>query len=73
VYAFTVIRHAVLPSMASSLPVVPVVVELEDAGVRVVAPTAPGVEVSAIAIGRRCSIGWHAVRRDTVVPVVVPQ
>jgi uncharacterized OB-fold protein len=69
VYAFTVIRHAVIPSLAPALPLIAAAVELAGTGgcrlVGNVVDCAPG----EIAIGGDVRVDWYDVREGTAVPV----
>jgi len=69
VYAFTVIRHAVIPDVRDALPVVAAVVELPATnGCRVVSNVVD-CDPAAVHVGAAVTLDWYDVREGTAVPV----
>jgi uncharacterized OB-fold protein len=69
VYAFTVIRHAVIPAVADALPLIAAVVELTGTeGCRLVGNVV-GVEPDLVTIGAPVRTDWYDVREGTTIPV----
>lgn len=69
IYSYTVIRHAVIPQLRETLPLVAAVVELSDTGgcrlIGNVVDCAPEV----VRIGARVTLDWFDVRDGTSIPV----
>jgi uncharacterized protein len=71
-YSFTVIRHAVIPSVAEALPIVIGVVELPDTnGCRVIGDVI-GCAPESVRIGMPLSLDWYDVD-DGSVPCFRPR
>ena len=69
VYAFTVIRHAVIPPVAEALPLIAAVVELVDTdGCRLVGNVVDAAP-EAVETGAAVRIDWYDVRTGTTIPV----
>lgn len=67
-YSFTIIRHAVIPDVADSLPLVAGVVELPGTGgVRLVANIVD-TDVDRVVIGAPAELVWYDVREGTTIP-----
>jgi hypothetical protein len=72
VYAFTVIRHAVIPQVAEVLPLVAAVVELPGTnGCRLVGNVV-GCEPEGVRTGLVVSVDWYDVREGESIPVFRP-
>lgn len=69
VFAFTVIRHAVVPELAEALPLVAAVVELAGTGGCRLVGNVVDCEPGEVAIGRAVRVDWYDVREGTTVPV----
>jgi uncharacterized OB-fold protein len=69
IYSFTVIRHAVIPSVAAALPLIAAVVELPDTGGCRIIGNIVDAEPDAVAIGQPVRVDWYDVATDTTVPV----
>ena len=69
VYAFTVIRHAVIPQVAEALPFVAVVVELPGTGGCRVVGNVVDCDPADIRIGLPVTLDWYDVREGESVPV----
>lgn len=69
VYSFTVVRHAVIPSVKDALPFVAAVVELRGTGGCRLVGNIVDCEPEAVAIGARVGIDWYDVREATTIPV----
>lgn len=68
IYAFTIVRHAVIAEVAEQVPYVLSVVELDDLpGVRLVASVWDVAE-SEIEIGRRVEVVWDDVSDTVTIP-----
>ena len=68
-YSFTVIRHAVVPTVADALPVIAAVVELPGTdGCRLVGNLVD-CEVADVRIGLPVTLDWYDVRPGEAVPV----
>ncbi len=70
-YSYTVIRHPVIPDVASALPLIAGVVELPGTGVRLVAPIVD-CDPADIAIGAAMELTWYDVREGTTIPCFHP-
>jgi uncharacterized protein len=69
IYAFTVIRHAVIPPVVDALPLIAAVVELpETNGCRMIANIVDATS-DDVYVGRKVHIGWYDVRAGTTIPV----
>jgi uncharacterized OB-fold protein len=69
VYAFTVIRHAVIPPVADALPLIAAVVELVDTeGCRLVGNVVDA-EPDAVHTGAAVRAAFYDVREGTTIPV----
>ena len=68
IYSFTVIRHAVIPAMKDSLPLVAAVVELPGTGCRLVGNVVD-VAPEDVRIGMAVRVDWYDVREGTTIPV----
>jgi uncharacterized OB-fold protein len=69
VYAFTVIRHPVIPPVAVALPLIAAVVELVDTdGCRLVGNVVDA-EPNAVRVGAAARVDWYDVREGTTIPV----
>jgi uncharacterized OB-fold protein len=69
VYSFTVIRHAVIPQMRDSMPLVAAVVELPNTnGCRLIGNVVD-CEADAVRIGAPVALDWYDVRDGTAIPV----
>ena len=69
IYSFTVIRHAVIPPVAESLPLIAAVVELPATGGCRLIGNVVDAEPDAVAIGLPVRVDWYDVATDTTVPV----
>jgi uncharacterized OB-fold protein len=68
VYSFTVVRHAVVPQVATALPYVVAVVELADAGgVRLVSNVVD-IDPELVSIGLAVTVVWDDVSDGVAVP-----
>jgi uncharacterized OB-fold protein len=69
IYAFTVVRHAVIPQVRDALPLIAAVVDLPNTnGCRVIGNVVD-CEPDAVRIGDAVTIDWYDVREGTTVPV----
>ena len=69
IYSFTVIRHAVIPAVKATLPLIAAVIALPNTdGCRLVANVIDA-EPDAIRIGLPVTLDWYDVREGTTVPV----
>ncbi len=69
IYSFTVIRHAVIPDVASALPLIAAVVELPDTnGCRIIGNVVD-VDPSDVAIGHSVTLDWYDVGDASSVPI----
>jgi uncharacterized OB-fold protein len=72
VYSFTIVRHAVIPEVAESVPYVPAVIELPDApGARLVCQLV-GVDPETVHIGMPVVVVWDDVADDVAIPKFTP-
>jgi uncharacterized OB-fold protein len=74
IYSFTVIRHAVIPSVADALPLIAAVVDLPGTnGCRIVGNVVD-CDPADVRIGLAVTLDWYDVRAGESVPVfrVVP-
>jgi uncharacterized protein len=72
VYSFTVIRHAVIPTVADAVPYVVGVIELDDAShVRLVSNLVD-IAPEDVKIGMRVSVVWDDVDDGVAVPRFTP-
>ncbi|TQM11227.1 Zn-ribbon domain-containing OB-fold protein [Pseudonocardia kunmingensis] len=68
VYTYTVARHAVVPSLADSVPYVVAVLELDDApGVRMIANVVES-DPESVRIGSRVELVWDDVDDEVTMP-----
>jgi uncharacterized OB-fold protein len=68
IYTFTVVRHAVIPSVTGVLPLIIAVVELPNTdGCRLVGNLVDVVP-EAVRIGQTVTLQWYDVREGTSVP-----
>jgi uncharacterized protein len=68
VYTFTVVRHAVVPSLSDSVPYVIAVIEFDDApGVRMIANIVES-DVDTVRIGSRVEVAWDDIDHEVTVP-----
>lgn len=67
-YSYTVIRHAVIPDVKAALPVVSVVVQLDDAGDCRLIGNLLDVVPEAVEIGSRVALVWYDAHDDVSVP-----
>jgi uncharacterized protein len=69
VYAFTVIRHAIIPALADALPLIVAIVELPDTdGCRLVGNVVDA-SPDEVFIGRAVTLDWYDVLPGTTIPV----
>jgi uncharacterized OB-fold protein len=68
-YSFTVIRHAVIPTVADALPVIAAVVELPGTGGCRLIGNLVDCDAADVRIGRRVTLDWYDVRPGEAVPV----
>lgn len=69
IYAYTVIRHGVIPEVRDALPVIAAVVELPGTGgVRLVGNVVDA-DPGEVAVGRAVTLDWYDVRPGDSVPV----
>ncbi|MET1001761.1 MAG: Zn-ribbon domain-containing OB-fold protein [Acidimicrobiia bacterium] len=68
IYSFTVIRHAVIPAMKDSLPLVAAVVELPGTGCRLIGNIVD-IEPEAVRIGMAVRVDWYDVRDGCTIPI----
>lgn len=71
VYSFTVIRHAVIPQVADSLPLIAAVVELDGTECRLVGNVVDAAPES-VRVGLAVVVDWYDVRDGTTIPVFRP-
>jgi uncharacterized OB-fold protein len=72
VYSFTVVRHALRPDMAASIPYVPALVEPDGApGVRFVSNVVE-CEPEQVAIDMAVRVGWDRISEQLVFPRWLP-
>jgi uncharacterized OB-fold protein len=72
VFTFTVVRHAVVPSVRDDVPYIVAVVDLDGApGARLVANLLD-VEPEAVAVGDRVEVVWDDCAPDTTIPRLRP-
>jgi uncharacterized OB-fold protein len=72
VFAFTIVRHAVMPSVASQTPYVIAVVELDEApGVRLVTNLWDSDD-DDVAIGLKVQVLWDDVAENVTIPRFAP-
>jgi uncharacterized OB-fold protein len=69
VYTYTVVRHAVVPILAEAVPYVVAAVDLDEAGVRMVANLV-GCDPEAVHIGSRVAVHWDDI--DLADPTDAP-
>ncbi len=68
IYSFTVARHAIIAEVASAIPYVPAVVELDGLdGVRIIGSVID-IDPDAVRIGLPVELVWHDVRANTTIP-----
>jgi uncharacterized OB-fold protein len=73
VYTYTVVRHAVVPILAEAVPYVVAAVDLDEAGVRMVANLV-GCDPEAVHIGSRVAVHWDDIDpTDATPPDGVPE
>ncbi len=68
-YSFTVIRHAVIPTVADALPVIAAVVELPGTGGCRLVGNLVDCDPAAVRIGVPVALDWYDVRPGESVPV----
>jgi uncharacterized OB-fold protein len=69
IYSFTVIRHAVIPDVKESLPLIAAVVELPDTnGCRLIGNVVD-CEPEIVHVGAAVELDWYDVREGTTIPV----
>jgi uncharacterized protein len=61
IYAFTIIRHAVIPPVADALPLIAVIVELPGTGGCRLVGNVVDAEPDAVAIGLPVRVAWYDV------------
>lgn len=72
VYSFTIVRHAVIPQMEDSLPYIPAVIELPDAGrVRLISNVVDA-DPETLAIGDEVRVVWDETSPGVLVPRFAP-
>lgn len=72
VYSFTVVRRALIPQLAGSIPHIIAVIELPDAGgVRLVSNVID-VDPAAVRIGMAVTVAWDDVGNGVVIPRFQP-
>lgn len=69
IYSFTVVRHAVIPEVAASLPLVAAVVELPGTGGCRLVGNVVDASPDDVRIGLPVELGWYDVREGTTIPV----
>ncbi len=69
IYSFTVIRHAVIPQVADSLPFVAAVVELPGTGGCRLVGSVVDCDPGTVRIGLPVTLDWYDVREGESVPV----
>ncbi|MCP9948257.1 Zn-ribbon domain-containing OB-fold protein [Actinomadura madurae] len=68
VYTYTVVRHAVVPALAGSVPYVIAVLEFDDApGIRMIANIVES-DVDAVRVGSRVQLAWDDIDDEVTVP-----
>ncbi|MCQ0013701.1 OB-fold domain-containing protein [Actinomadura madurae] len=67
-YTYTVVRHAVVPALAGSVPYVIAVLEFDDApGIRMIANIVES-DVDAVRVGSRVQLAWDDIDDEVTVP-----
>ena len=68
IYSFTIVSKAIFPEMESSLPYVPCLISLPDAGNIRLISNIVDVPITRIAIGLRVRVVWATMPDGSVVP-----
>lgn len=68
VYTFTIARHAVVPSLADSVPYAVAVIEVDDApGIRMIASIVES-DIETLEIGSRVEVVWDDIDAEVSIP-----
>lgn len=68
VYTFTIARHAVVPSLADSVPYAVAVIEVDDApGIRMIASIVES-DIETLEIGSRVEVVWDDIDAEVTIP-----